>query len=191
MEKEFNKKTVMITGATGGVGEACVRLFAEDGANLVLVGTRMERLEALVKRLDLKTPYLLFAADAADEKAVKQIVSETCAKFGGIDVLVNTLGIAGPAASLEDYPYEDFKRVYEINVFGVFLTMKYVLPVMKKQRSGAIVNTASISGMGGYALEAGYGSSKFAVIGLTKDAASECPDNGVRVNCISGCKKVS
>jgi len=197
MDKEFKDKVVVITGATGGVGSACARRFAADGAKLVLLGTRQEKLDALVESLG-KTGCcascqpqngapccLTFAGDAADEDWIRRVVSETLAAFGRIDVLVNTAGIAGPSKLTEDYSYADFKRVYEVNVFGVFLTMKYILPVMKAQKKGAIVNTASISGMGGYALEVGYGSSKFAVIGLTKDAASECANNGVRINSIS------
>ena len=116
---------------------------------------------------------------------MKSAVEAAVTRFGSIDVLINTAGIGGPAVLTEDYRFEDFRRVYEINVFGTFLTMKYVLPIMKKQGRGAIVNTASISGTGGYTYEIGYGSSKFAVIGLTKDAASENANNGIRVNCIS------
>ena len=190
MNNEFKDKIVVITGATGGVGSACARKFAADGAKLVLLGTRQEKLGALTGQLlaesDLDEGDILsFAGDAADEDWIRLVVDTALKTFGRIDVLVNTAGIAGPAKLTEDYSYEDFRRVYEVNVFGVFLTMKYIIPVMKAQKAGAIVNTASISGMGGYALEVGYGSSKFAVIGLTKDAASECAGTGVRVNSIS------
>ncbi len=182
----FQDKVVLITGATGGVGKAAAQLFAADGAKLVLLGTKKERLQALSEELGItEQNSLLIPADISKENDVKLAVEEAVARFGSIDVLVNTAGTGGPAALTEDYRFEDFRRVYEINVFGTFLTMKYVLPIMKQQGRGAIVNTASISGMGGYAYEIGYGSSKFAVIGLTKDAASENANNGIRINCIS------
>ena len=84
---------------------------------------------------------------------------------------------------MEDYTFDDFKKVYSINVFGTFLTMKYCLPIMQAQHRGAIVNTCSCSGMRGYQLEIGYGSSKFAVMGMTMNAANENGGNGVRINC--------
>lgn len=182
---EFKDQVVIVTGATGGVGSATAKLFAADGARLVLLGTRQEKLDALIGDLGLTDGYLTFAGEISDESFVKGAVEKTMERFGKIDVLVNTAGVPGPACLTEDYPYGEFRRVYEVNVFGIFLTMKHVLPVMKSRGRGAIVNVASISGMGGYALEVGYGSSKFAVIGLTKDVASEVADKGVRVNCIS------
>jgi len=182
----FKDQVVLITGSTGGVGKAAAQLFAADNAKLVLLGTKKERLLTLVEELGLtEANSLSIPADISNEMDVKQAVEAAVTRFGHIDVLVNTAGIGGPAVLTEDYRFEDFRRVYEINVFGTFLTMKYVLPIMKKQGHGAIVNTASISGTGGNAYEIGYGSSKFAVIGLTKDAASENANNGVRINAIS------
>ncbi|MDD2586117.1 MAG: SDR family NAD(P)-dependent oxidoreductase [Syntrophomonadaceae bacterium] len=182
----FKDKVVFITGSTGGVGKATAHLFAADGANLVLLGTRKERLQSLVKELGVTDENSLsIPVDISNENDVKFAVEAAVTRFGNIDILVNTAGIAGPAVLTEEYSFEDFRRVYEVNVFGTFLTMKYILPIMKKQGHGAIVNTASISGMGGYAYEVGYGSSKWAVIGLTKDAASENANNGIRINSIS------
>lgn len=182
----FKDKVVFITGSTGGVGKAAAHLFAADGAKLVLLGTKKERLLSLAEELGLtEENSLLIPNDISNENDVKLAIKKAFNRFGSIDVLVNTAGIAGPAVLTENYSFDDFRRVYEINVFGTFLTMKYVLPVMKRQGRGAIVNTASISGTGGYAYEIGYGSSKFAVIGLTKDAASENANNGIRINSIS------
>lgn len=183
---EFKGKVVMVTGSTGGLGKACVLRYAADGAKLVLFGRTMEKLKALREELKYSEENcFLFASEISDEAAIKTAVEKTFAEFKRIDILVNTAGISGPAVLTEDYTYEDFKACYETNVYGTFLTMKYVLPIMKNQKSGAIVNTASISGMRGYELESGYGSTKWAIIGLTKDAASENPNTGVRINCIS------
>ncbi|HRV33243.1 MAG TPA: SDR family NAD(P)-dependent oxidoreductase, partial [Anaerovoracaceae bacterium] len=166
---EFKNKVVMITGSTGGIGKACAVLYAKDEALLALLGRSTEKLEALRKELGLPADRcLLFAGDISKEAYVRKTVQETLDRFGRIDVLINTAGNGGPAALTEDYSYDAFKACYETNVYGTFLTMKYVLPAMKKQKSGAIVNTGSSSGIRGYELESGYGSSKWATIGLTK-----------------------
>lgn len=183
---EFKDKVIIVTGATGGLGKACAVRYAADGAKLALFGRSMEKLQALREELQYtEENCLLFAVEINKESGIKSAIENIAEKFKRMDVLVNTAGISGPAVLAEDYSYEDFKACYETNVYGTFLMMKYVLPMMKKQKSGAIVNTASISGIRGYELESGYGSTKWAVIGLTKDVASENPDTGVRINCIS------
>lgn len=183
---EFKDKVVMITGATGGIGKACAVRYAKDEALLALLGRSAEKLEALRSELGLtKDRCVLYAGDISSEAYVRGAVQETLDRFGRIDVLINTAGNGGPAVLTEDYSYEDFKTCYETNVYGTFLTMKYVLPAMKLQKSGAIVNTGSSSGIRGYELESGYGSSKWATIGLTKNVASENADTGVRINSVS------
>ena len=181
---EFKDKVVIVTGASGGLGGTVIDLFAADGAKMVLLDMNKEKLEKVAQE-KCKNDYLTFAVNISDEDQIKEVVDKTVEKFGRIDVLINVAGIAGPAVLTEDYSYEDFKKVFAVNVFGDFLTMKYVIPVMKKQKSGAIVNTASTSGMVGCPLEVGYGASKWAVIGLTHDAASENTNGGVRINSVS------
>ncbi|NCB42853.1 MAG: SDR family oxidoreductase [Clostridia bacterium] len=183
---EFKDKVIMVTGATGGIGKACVIRYAQEEARLALFGRSIEKLENLRKEIGYaKNDCLLFETDIKNEQQTKEAVERTIQAFGRIDVLINTAGCSGPAVYTEDYTYEDFKACYETNVYGTFLTMKYVLPMMKKQKSGAIVNTGSSSGIRGYELESGYGSSKWATIGLTKNVASENPDTGVRINSVS------
>lgn len=183
---EFKNKTIVITGATGGIGKACVVKYAQEEAKLALFGRSSEKLEALRKEIGYtETDCLLFATDIRSEQQTKEAIEQTLHAFGRIDVLINTAGYSGPSVYTEDYTYEEFKACYETNVYGTFLTMKYVLPVMKKQKNGAIINTGSSSGIRGYELESGYGSSKWATIGLTKNVASENPDTGVRINSVS------
>ena len=105
-------------------------------------------------------------------------------KFGTIDVFYNNAGIEGDIAPITKYPLEAFRRVLDVNVVGVFLGLKHVLPVMLKQNKGSIINTASIAGLIGSPDIAVYSASKHAVIGLTKSAALECAGTGVRVNCV-------
>ena len=105
-------------------------------------------------------------------------------KFGMIDAFYNNAGIEGDIKPITEYSLEMFRRVLDVNVVGVFLGMKHVLPVMLKQNKGSIINTASIAGLMGSPLIAVYSASKHAVIGLTKTAAWECTGTGVRVNCV-------
>ena len=130
-----------------------------------------------------KVSYLTL--DVSNEQQVMDTIAKIKETQGRIDVLVNVAGIIGKYDETVDYTFENFKRIYEINVFGTFLMMKYTLPVMLAQGKGAIVNFGSCSGMTGYTSEIGYGSSKWAVIGMTKNVANEYARKGIRANSIS------
>ena len=124
------------------------------------------------------------AADVTSEDEVREYVRAAVDKFGTIDAFYNNAGIEGDIKPITEYSLEMFRRVLDVNVVGVFLGMKHVLPVMLKQNKGSIINTASIAGLMGSPLIAVYSASKHAVIGLTKTAAWECTGTGVRVNCV-------
>lgn len=123
--------------------------------------------------------------DVSSEQQVIDTIAAIKEEKGKIDVLVNTAGIIGKYDETIDYSFEIFRKIYEINVFGTFLMMKYTLPIMLEQGKGAIVNFGSCSGMTGYTSEIGYGSSKWAVIGMTKNVANEYARRGIRANSIS------
>lgn len=183
---DYTGKVVVLTGAGGGIGSAMAKKFSQLGARLALLDVSLESVQKTVQRLGL-APEQTFcaAADVSDEASVKDVIARIKDRFGRIDVLVNAAGIPGPSARVEDYPFEVAKKVYAVNVFGTFLMMQNVLPIMQAQRSGAILNFGSVSGMFGYPFESAYGSSKAAIIFLTKNAANENGGNGVRVNAIS------
>ena len=122
--------------------------------------------------------------DVTSEDDVAEYVRAAVEKFGPIDAFYNNAGIEGDILPITNYPLESFRRVLDVNVIGVFLGMKHVLPVMLKQNSGSIINTASIAGLVGSSDIAVYSASKHAVIGLTKTAALECAATNVRVNCV-------
>lgn len=184
MDKErFQGRVAIVTGGGSGIGEAVAKRLAAEGCEKVVIfGRNVKKLQNTVDAIG-EERCLAMAVDVSDEEQVKAAVKEVEARFGKIDILANMAGIPGPSARAEDYPFEEFKKVYSINVFGTFLTMKYCLPIMQKNHKGAIVNTCSCSGMRGYQLEIGYGSSKFAVMGMTMNAANENGSNGVRINC--------
>ena len=139
----------------------------------------------MVDDLRIKTDYLTFAVDISKEEQVREIAKDLESSFGKIDCLINTAGICGKYDLVENYCFVNFKRIYEVNVFGTFLMMKYFISLMKNNGKGSIVNFSSVSGIRGYDFEIGYGSSKWAVIGMTKTAAVEYGKFNVRVNCVA------
>jgi NAD(P)-dependent dehydrogenase (short-subunit alcohol dehydrogenase family) len=177
-------RVAVVTGAAGIIGTATVRLLAERGARIVAVDRREQDLKAAIMDLPASAQALPVAADVTREDEVADYVRAAVEKFGTIDVFYNNAGIEGDIAPITKYKLETFRRVLDVNVVGVFLGLKHVLPVMLKQNKGSIINTASIAGLIGSPDIAVYSASKHAVIGLTKSAALECAGTGVRVNCV-------
>jgi NAD(P)-dependent dehydrogenase (short-subunit alcohol dehydrogenase family) len=177
-------RVAVVTGAAGVIGTATMRLLAERGARIVAVDRKPQELQTAVRDLPASAQVLSLTADVTDENEVAEYVHAAVEKFGTIDAFYNNAGIEGDVAPITRYSLETFRRVLDVNVVGVFLGMKHVLPVMLRQNKGSIINTASIAGLLGSPEVAVYSASKHAVIGLTKSAAQECAATGVRVNCV-------
>ena len=177
-------KVAVVTGAAGVIGTATLRLLAERGARIVAVDRRETDLKEAIKDLPASAEALALAADVTEEDEVAGYVRATVETFGTIDVFYNNAGIEGDVKPITDYPLASFRKVLDVNVVGVFLGIKHVLPVMLNQNRGSIINTASIAGLVGSPQIAVYSASKHAVIGLTKSAAWECTGTNVRVNCV-------
>jgi NAD(P)-dependent dehydrogenase (short-subunit alcohol dehydrogenase family) len=174
----------VVTGAAGVIGRATTNLLAERGARIVAVDRRREDVEAAIKELPASAEALAVAADVSEEDEVAEYVRAAVDRFGTIDVFYNNAGVEGEIKPITQYPLETFRRVLDVNVVGVFLGMKHVLPVMLQQNKGSIINTASIAGLMGSPHIAVYSASKHAVVGLTKSASWECTGTGVRINCV-------
>lgn len=171
------EKVALITGAAQGIGAAAAGRFAESEYRVVAsdLAGRVQAIRDDVERLE---------CDVSDEASVEAAVAEVVARFGRIDVLVNNAGVV-LVKPLEETSWDDFRRVADVNVGGAFLLCKHTLPVMKKQRSGSIVNVSSVSGHVGQTDHAVYGATKGAVLSFTRALAWEVADFGIRVNSIS------
>ncbi len=177
---------VLVTGASGGIGKAVARSFAEKGYNVAVgFNSGEEEAEKLCTELCGKGfSAKAFRADVSDSKQVKRMFSEITEAFGGIDILVNNAGIAQQKL-FTDITDEDFDRMFAVNVKGVFNCCREAIPYMVNRKNGKIINVSSIWGISGASCEVHYSASKAAVIGLTKALAKELGPSGICVNCIA------
>ena len=182
---DFTGKVALITGGGGGIGRATALRFATRGARVMLVDHDEAAGEASAGVVRQQGGEARFVrADVSLAAGAKHYVQATLDAWGRIDCFFNNAGIEGKVAAIQDYDDEMFDRVIAVNLRGVFLGMKHVLPVMLHQGSGAIVNTASTAALFGTPGMAAYTASKHGVLGLTKVAASDVADQGVRINAI-------
>lgn len=181
----FSGKVVLVTGGTSGIGKATALAFAKEGAKVVLAGRRETEGAAVVDEITKAGGTAHFVpADVAKEADVKRLVDATVAKFGRLDVAFNNAGVElmGPLTEVKE---DDYRRLFDINVWGVIASMKYEVPAMLKTGGGAIVNTSSIAGHVGMAGAGVYIATKHAVEGLTKTAALEFAKQGIRVTAVA------
>lgn len=182
---DFKGKVALITGAGNGIGRAAAIGFSSRGAKVVVVDRDLAAGEATAGILRQQGGESLFvAADVTKSADVQAYVKATLDAYGQIDCFHNNAGIEGAIGMTAEYDEEMFDRVMAVNVKGVFLGLRHVLPVMLQQRRGAVVNTASVAGLVGSPGMPAYVASKHAVIGLTKTASGEVARAGVRVNAV-------
>ncbi|WP_327293665.1 MULTISPECIES: SDR family oxidoreductase [unclassified Streptomyces] len=178
---ELTGKTVIITGGARGLGAEAARQAVDAGARVVITDVLDDEGAATAAELGAQARFLHH--DVTSEEDWARVVAFTTAEFGGVQGLVNNAGIS-TGAYLETESVENFRRVLDINLTGVFIGMKSVIPAMKESGSGSIVNISSAAGLMGLALTAGYGASKWGVRGLTKIGAVELGTERIRVNSV-------
>lgn len=175
----------MVTGAGRGIGRATSLAFAGAGARVLLVDRDQPPLEECRAAIaSTGAEVHAFVADVSRSEDVQGYVHEALARFGALDVLFNNAGIEGPVAPVAEYPEDAFDQVIAVNLRGVFLGLRYTLPVMLEQGSGSIVNTGSIASERGLPGTVAYNAAKHAVLGMTRTAAAEVGGKGVRVNSV-------
>ena len=181
-----SNRSVLVTGALSGIGRATAIAFAREGARVFVSGRSEEKGEALVAELRALGAEAAFArADVRSDDDVRKLVDAVIARFDGLDVAVNCAGTEGSPGGLADQTAASYSATFDTNVLGTLLSMKHELRVMVPRRRGSIVNLSSTYGHKGTARAPVYSASKHAVEGLTKSAALEVAEVGVRVNAVA------
>lgn len=175
-------KVAVITGGASGIGEGTVRLFVDEGANVVIADVQDAKGERLADTLGGRALYQ--RTDVSEEADVRIAVKRALDEYGRLDCMFNNAGFGGAVGPIEEIPVEEYDRTMNVLLRGVFLGMKHAAPVMKAQGSGSIISTASVAGIDGGDGPHVYSAAKAAVIHLTKSVALELAESGVRVNCI-------
>jgi NAD(P)-dependent dehydrogenase (short-subunit alcohol dehydrogenase family) len=179
--KKLENKVAVITGGSGAIGATTAKLFLQEGAKVVLVDINEEALNNTKSLLDSEN-VSIFKANVTNAEEVQGYVNHTVETFGKIDIFFNNAGVEGIVKPITEYPEEEFDKVININIKGVWLGMKYVLPQMNE--GGSIINTSSVAGLKGFPSMTAYVTSKHAVIGLSRTVALEAAPRKIRVNTI-------
>lgn len=179
----LDRKRVVLTGASSGIGEALAEALAAKGSRLLLAARRLDRLENLATIIGLGVPALpppqAFRCDVTDRDSVRQLCAAACERLGGIDVVINNAGIS-VYGETERAAVTDFDTVMAVNFFGPLYVMLEALPIMRRQGGGLIVNVASVAALHGVPYLGAYSASKAALVALTQSLRAELHGSGVR-----------
>jgi len=183
---KLEEKVVVVTGASQGIGRQIASECAAEGANVVLAARSLANLADTAELLrGHGQRYLIHQTDVTDASSVAALADAVTTEFGHVDVLVNNSGITGPSAPLWELPFDEWQQTLAVNVNGVFLCCRALMPAMIERGRGVVINIGSITGKRPMLSRSAYATSKSALIGLTRTLAEEAGPHGVRVNLIS------
>ena len=177
---DLNNKVAVVTGGAQGFGLAIAKRISESGANVAI----WDKDEEILKQVKLRNSVKL-TVDVTSYENVSKAVETTLNKYNKIDILVNNAGIAGPSFKTWEYPNEEWQKIIDLDLTGVFYCCKAVVPIMQEQNYGRIVNIASIAGKEGNPNAMPYSAAKAGVIALTKSLGKELADKNIAVNCVT------
>ncbi len=182
----LKNKIALITGASSGIGCAAAKLFAKEGAKIVVCARREEQLEALVSEIRRDgCEATMFAGDVSDEQVAATLVEKAVEQYGGLDIAFNNAGIIGAQKPLVDITLEEWRQTLEINLTAGFLAAKYQVPAMRQRKNASLIFTSSFVGHTiGFPGYGDYAASKSGILGLVKVLAAELGPEGVRVNAL-------
>ena len=182
---DFEDRVAIVTGAATGIGLATAKRLYNHGAKIVLWDSDKEGLQKVLSTFQDLDRVNDICVDVTDHIAVENATKQSLSFQGQVDILVNNAGISGPILNTWQYPIDEWKRVMDVNLNGVFYCCRAIIKVMQKNHYGRIVNVASIAGKEGNPGAPAYSASKAAVIGLTKSLGKELAETGILVNCIT------
>lgn len=181
----LKEKVAIITGGTRGIGLEIVKVFNENNAKVILFGSKKETVDKAIS--DLAQENIIvdgYYPNLSNPQEIEDVIKEIIEKYGKIDILVNNAGISANK-KIEDTTYEDFEKIMNLNVNAIFNMTKAVVPYMKENKGGVIINTSSMVSIYGQPSGVGYPASKFAVNGITKSLARELGPANIRVNAVA------
>lgn len=184
MAYALSGKVALVTGAGSGIGEACAMALGKSGAKVIVSDIDEEGGERVARALADDSEASFYAADVADAGSMRALVDHALGTYGRLDIAVNNAGIGGESKATGEYGVEEWRRVIDVNLSGVFYGMRFEIPAMMDAGGGVIVNMTSILGSVGFARAPAYVAAKHGVVGLTRTAALEYAKHGIRVNAL-------